>query len=469
MLDVFREAWAVDFEFIAPPGERPDPVCLVARELKSGRTVRLWRDQFGHVPPYSIGPNSLFVAYYASAELGCHLALGWPMPARILDLYTEFRCRTNGLPTVAGRGLIGALAAHGLDTIGATEKEEWRNLVMRGGPWTADERAGILDYCESDVDALSRLLPAMLPKIDLPRALLRGRYMAAAARMEHAGVPIDQEALASFRANWTNIQDALIARIDADYGVFEGRSFKAAKFAAWLERTGLPWPRLESGELELSDEAFREAARAHSEVAPLRELRSALSELRLNDFAVGRDGRNRCLLSTFQARTGRNQPSNAKYIYGPSVWLRGLIKPPPGHGVAYIDWSQQEFGIAAALSGDANMLAAYASGDPYLAFAKQAGAVPQDATKHSHSAQRDQFKACVLAVQYGMGPDALAARIGQPPVVARDLLRKHQETYRTFWAWSDAAVDYAMSRSSLHTVFGWTIHIGAECEPAFLA
>ena len=39
--------------------------------------------------------------------------------------------------------------------------------------------------------ALERLLPAMLPKIDLPRALLRGRYMYAAARMEWNGVPID--------------------------------------------------------------------------------------------------------------------------------------------------------------------------------------------------------------------------------------------------------------------------------------
>src|SRR5665647_1021464 len=33
-----------------------------------------------------------------------------------------------------------------------------------------------------------------------------------------------------------------------------------------------------------------------------------------------------------------------------SAWLRGLIQPPPGCGIAYIDWSQQEFGIAAALS-----------------------------------------------------------------------------------------------------------------------
>jgi hypothetical protein len=42
-------------------------------------------------------------------------------------------------------------------------------------------------------------------------------------------------------------------------------------------------------------------------------------------------------------------------------------------------------------------MVAYASGDPYLAFAKQAGAVPPDATKHSHKAARDQFKACASA------------------------------------------------------------------------
>ena len=239
MLDGWREVWAVDFEFMAPPGEIPDPVCLVARELKSGKTIRLWRDQFGPVPPYSTDADSLFVAYYASAELGCHLVLGWPMPARILDLYTEFRNQTNGLPTIAGRGLIGALTAYGLDTIGATEKTRWRDLVMRGGPWTADERAGILDYCESTLTPWPGCCRPCGPKIDLPRALLRGRYMAAAARMEHAGVPIDIETLALFRAHWTDIQDALIARIDADYGVFEGRTFKAAKFAAWL-RTRRP-------------------------------------------------------------------------------------------------------------------------------------------------------------------------------------------------------------------------------------
>ena len=38
---------------------------------------------------------------------------------------------------------------------------------------------------------LERLLPAMLPRIDLPRALLRGRFMKAAAAIEWNGIPID--------------------------------------------------------------------------------------------------------------------------------------------------------------------------------------------------------------------------------------------------------------------------------------
>ena len=219
-----------------------------------------------------------------------------------------------------------------------------------------------------------------------------------------------------------------------------------------------------SGSLNLSEDAFSDMARAYPIVNPLKELRTTLAKLRLNDLAVGQDGRNRVLLSTFRARTGRNQPSNAKFIFGPSVWLRGLIQPPPGYGIAYIDWSQQEFGIAAALSDDPLMKEAYSSGDPYLEFAKQAGAAPSDATKHSHKAVRDQFKACVLAVQYGMGVDYSARRTGQPPLRARELLELHQRTYRVFWQWADAMLDQAMLTGVLHTVFGWPIHVPPDAN-----
>ena len=118
-------------------------------------------------------------------------------------------------------------------------------------------------------------------------------------------------------------------------------------------------------------------AKVHPELAPLRELRHSLSELRLEKLAVGSDGRNRTLLSPFGASSGRNTPSANQFIFGPSVCLRGLIKPGLGMAVAYIDYSSQEVAIAAALSCDPFLIDAVASGDPYMSFAVRAGLAPK--------------------------------------------------------------------------------------------
>ena len=463
----YKEVWMVDFEFSAPPGERQKVICMVARGFKTGKTLRIWEEELGTMakPPFSIGADALYVAYYASAEMGCHLSLGWLMPENLLDLFTEFRNLRNGIYVPSGYGLLGALIYYGLETIEAAEKKEMQDLALRGGPWTSGEKRALLEYCESDVVALDKLLPKMLPGIDFERALLRGRYMKAAARIEFTGTPIDTETLSVFRDNWEGIQDELIGRVDAEYGVFEGRTFKRDLFKEYLVRECIPWPTLPSGEIDLKDKTFKEMARSRPEIALLRELRQSLSKMRLSGLAVGKDGRNRCMLSAFGAKTGRNQPSTSEFIFGPSAWLRGLIKPGPGCGIAYIDWSQQEFGIAAALSKDPRMMEAYESGDPYLAFARQAGAVPPDGTKKTHPNERNLYKQCVLAVQYGMGPISLAVRINQPEIMARDLLNLHRNTYKVFWAWSDACLDYAMLYGKLWTVFGWELHTGVDPNP----
>jgi hypothetical protein len=236
----------VDYEFTAQSGERPIPLCCVARELRTGQLARLWLADGAPVdPPYPVDSDTLFVAYYASAELDCHLALGWPMPARILDLYAEFRCLTAGLSVPCGFDLLGALVYHGLDGISAVKKESMRQLAMRGGPYTAAEQLALLNYCQTDVDALARLLPAMLPKIDLPRALLRGRFMAAAARIEWAGVSIDADTLTRLREDWTRIKARLIAAVDADYGVFvpvgQGTLDPQSRFGAAVLQTAGEW------------------------------------------------------------------------------------------------------------------------------------------------------------------------------------------------------------------------------------
>jgi hypothetical protein len=54
----FREIWCADFEFRADPGERPWPVCMVAREFYSGREIRLWReDLLAMVRPLQYQPE----------------------------------------------------------------------------------------------------------------------------------------------------------------------------------------------------------------------------------------------------------------------------------------------------------------------------------------------------------------------------------------------------------------------------
>ena len=78
-------------------------------------------------------------------------------------------------------------------------------------------------------------------------------------------------------------------------------------------------------------------AKSQPQLSPLRELRHSLGQMRLNEFKVGADSRNRDRLSPFGGKTGRNQPSTSKFIFGSSVWLRGLIKPVEGFGIDYID------------------------------------------------------------------------------------------------------------------------------------
>src|SRR5262249_51339013 len=110
----FRHVVLADFEFSQPSRERPSPLCCVAHDLRLGQTTGLWPEGSApKLPPYACGRDALFIAYYSSAELSCHLALQWPLPVYVLDLYVEFRNLTNGRPRLLGNSLLDALATLG--------------------------------------------------------------------------------------------------------------------------------------------------------------------------------------------------------------------------------------------------------------------------------------------------------------------------------------------------------------------
>ena len=463
----FEQVWFVDFEFVSKPGEHPDVVCLVAREMRSGQTLRLWRDQLGPTPPYRTDADVLFVCFVANAECACHLALGWPLPAKILDFSPAFRCVVNGRTAPEGKGLLGALSYYGINSIGAKRKEAMRARILQGWPFTAEEIEQILDYCASDIHELPQLLAKLLPDIDLDIALHWGEFAAVSAQMEHNGVPIDMEICPQLQDKqaWAFVRDAMVPEIDAQYGVYvKGKDgdwhFNIEQFDAYCTRRGIDWPRLESGKPDLRRKTFESMAKAWPEFEDLRQLRYARDKMRRIKLAIGADGRNRTVLWPFQAKTSRTQPKAAQWIFSPAVWLRSLIRPEPGYAVAYIDWSSMEFQIAAVLSESKHMLDLYATRQPYIEFAKRFDAAPTSATKKTHEGVHDTYKTVLLGAQYGMQTETLAQRLGISTFAAHEMLSQHRGLFNQYWAWSENWVAHALDTGVMRTALGWTCRTG---------
>jgi DNA polymerase-1 len=469
-LQRFSEVWNVDFEFRSDSNLRSAPVCMVARELHTRREIRLWKEQLQAMfhAPFNVGREALLVAYNAVAELSCFLALRWPFPHNVLDLYVEHRLQTNAFLPKNQNNLLAALAMRHLAHIDASEKTSMRQLIISRTSWSPEEQKAILDYCTTDVDAGEALLPVMLRLIDLPPALYRARYMAAVARMEHTGVPVDAPLYRQMTSDWERLKLALIRDVDVNYGVYEEQHFRTHRFADYLARQNIEdWP-VKNGNLVLDRDTFRSQAQVHPQLEQLRQLRTTLNELRLTDLRIGADGRNRCSLFPFWTATGRNQPPPTQFIFGPARWCRGLIRPPEGYGLAYVDWAAQEFAVMAGLSGDEQLIKAYQNSDPYMAFAKDAKLAPSSATKQSHPEIRNACKRLLLGVPYGMTPQGLAKAVKIPLADAREIYARHRVTYRRFWAWADDRLTTAQFSGEIHSEFGWRQQVMSGTEAGAL-
>jgi DNA polymerase I len=332
----FARIVVCDTEYQPRAGDLVLPVCLVAKELRSRQTWRLWLGEFGSSPPYPIDKNTLFISYSVPAELSVSRTNGWRDPARVLDLFAERRLAVNGLPwRESAWSLLGAMVDHGLDPGPAAVKDAMRDRIMAGPPFSHDERAEILAYCERDVAGTAQLLERMLPGIlarrhGLAHALNRGSYGIAVAAMEATGIPIDVPLRDRLLANWELIKNQLVLDGDRDYGVFDGHEIDRKRFAAFISRHRIAWPRTEkTGALSLDKDTFKDMARGkhHRLLNPLKELLVTLGQLRLNDLQVGPDGRNRCALKPFWSKTGRNQPSSSQYVFGKNRAYAPVIGP----------------------------------------------------------------------------------------------------------------------------------------------
>jgi hypothetical protein len=446
-----------DTEFTERCGEIPELICVVGYNTKSQQWFEYWADEMPSEAPFS--KDALLIGYAMTSDITCIESCGW-RARHCIDLHTEYKRYTNEIGKKVNTALLSALDRFQITHISTEEKDRIRQICIRGGPFSATERQIIPPYCKSDVIPLPALAENLLGSMNdqqFAQALVRGRFVWSVSHVERKAIPIDVPMQREWELKKGNLLLSLVAEVDRNYNIYEGTTFKFDRFADYLSRQRIAWPKTPKGRLKTDDDTFKSMAIAHPVLNPLRELRATLATMKNWSLAVGSDGRNRTALRPFATQTARCAPSTTASIWGGPVWERGFMIPDTGKLFIYGDYAQEEYLISAILSGDENMQAAYAQGDVYLAFAKQVGAIQPWGTKETHRQIRDQYKQVILAVGYGQQAHSLSQRLGCTEAKAQALLDQHRKVYRKFWEWSDRVVATMQLKNEISTRAGWRI------------
>jgi hypothetical protein len=119
-------------------------------------------------PPHDIGPDTLYVAYSAWAEMTCFQVLQWGFPTYIFDQHTAYLAATNVLQPMEeddvvrkreSKGLAAACRAYGIIGWENVDKDVMRKDIGEGR-WQQYGKEAVLDYNEEDVRMSTELLRA---------------------------------------------------------------------------------------------------------------------------------------------------------------------------------------------------------------------------------------------------------------------------------------------------------------------
>jgi DNA polymerase-1 len=282
------------------------------------------------------------------------------------------------------------------------------------------------------------------------------------ARMEHAGVRIDENRLAELSAHIRSELDSLTRRIHD----LAGEEFNIGS-PQQLQRILFDKLRLTPGKRTKTgfstDESVLEVLSAEHELP-----REILAHRRLAKLASTyvdalpglvhpETGRIHCRFNQTVTATGRLSSSNPNLQNIPirtplGQRIRAAFVPAEGFELLSADYSQIELRIVAHLSGDRGLIDAFREGaDIHVRTASQVfGVAPEEVDLEL----RARTKAINFGIIYGQGPFGLAQQLGISQMEAREHIRAYFERYPGVKSFLERSVAEARRRGYSETLFG---------------
>ena len=455
----------IDSEFDARKGrgERPGfPVCICAIEIdQDGReTEHRLAAPYPVRPPWDRGDSFLAIGFALSAEAGTFLNVGWSFPVSAIDLYAEYMVIHN---TEMSRGgdskqsinLIQACQRYGVVGMDKTYKEDMRALAYTKTDHTPEEIALLKDYCIEDNRTAMKLYRAMRSHIDLLRAPIRGAFMMEIERMRWRGIPIDMPTYRLAERSAPVVVSKMRAELNHKLGaeVYFQNVFKRQTMFQVMQRNQIPIPiDPKTGKNSCATKLIKSMIETYPLLKDYYEDKRMIDALKNLKLEIGADGRNKFWLNPFGTKTGRNNPSTNRALFGLPHTMRSFMKPSRGMALAQIDYGNQEIGIAASLSNNSTAIEDYLSGDSYRQFAAASLGIFNPTEQ-----QRQIYKAVVLGRIYGKGADSLARDLGISKSKAQHIMDQMSARYPVLNAWLERVTTKAAHCVPIICTLGWSL------------
>ncbi len=362
-----------------------------------------------------------------------------------------------GFPRAAGDTMLMAYLADSSRTNYELKKTVERRLghsASDDAGRAANQTLALHDTIQGDIDRME--LRSIYEEIELPLAPVL-------ASMEAKGILLESQALAEFSVQLKQSIDELSSEVlelaGRDFNIGSPKQLGDILYV----HLGLPQPqkRGKTKAPSTASDVLEGLRDKHAIVGKVLDWRqhTKLKSTYVDalPLLVAADGRLHTTFNPTGSATGRLSSLNPNLQNIPTRTplgreMRKALVAPPGCQFVSADYSQVELRVMAHLSGDANLIAAFASGeDLHQRTASEVLGIPPMLVGPD---ERSRAKAVNFGIIYGLSAFGLAKQLNIPQGDARDYIRLYFERYSKVKQFKEDTIEQTKRTGFSRTLFG---------------